>query len=243
MSIRSRTTIAVACAAAALLGGGARAGTAGDGGSGTYTSSGTSYYVILFNAGTTRWMYFHVVGPPGTVFVAGETAAETSARCVVGQPNGLPNEIECGPLAMSVAPAGLHLTFVATTTAPVACGAPFELDVSSAGAAPLTRVDDVTYAGTCAALQPGAVTRPTIHGTARVGSVLTATAPVWNTQPTSVAYRWQLCTRVGCRSINGATKLTLRLDRRYRGRSVRIVATATVGGVTVTSASKAVAVR
>jgi hypothetical protein len=83
MTIRSRTTIAVACAAAALVGAGAHAGTAGDGGSGTYTSSGTSYYVILFNAGTTRWTYFHVVGPPGTVFVAGETAAETTARCVV----------------------------------------------------------------------------------------------------------------------------------------------------------------
>jgi hypothetical protein len=243
MAIRFRTTIAVACAAAALLGAGARAGTAGDGGSGTYTSSGTSYYMILFNAGTTRWMTFRVVGPPGTVFVAGETAAETSARCVVGQPNGLPNEIECGPLAMSVAPPGLHLTFVATTTAPVACRAPFELDVSSTGTEPLTRVDDVTSAGSCATLAPRAVTRPAIHGTPTVGSVLTATAPVWNVQPASVAYRWQLCSAGSCSPIKGATKRTLRLDRRYRGRRVRIVATATAGGVTVTSASKAVAVR
>jgi hypothetical protein len=243
MSIRLRTTIAVACAAVALLGAGAHAGTAGDGGSGTYTSSGTSYYMILFNAGTTRWMFFHLVGPPGTVFVAGETAAETSARCVVGQPNGLQNEIECGPLAMSVAPAGLHLTFVATTTAPVACRAPFELDVSSTGTGPLTRVDDVTYAGSCATLEPGAVTRPMIHGTPTAGSVLTATAPVWNVRPASVAYRWQLCSAAGCSAIKGATKLTLRLDRRYRGHSVRIVATATVGGATITSASKAVTVR
>jgi hypothetical protein len=242
MSIRSRTTIALA-AAVALLGAGARAGTAADGGSGTYTSSGTSYYMVLFNAGTTRWMFFHVVGPPGTVFVAGETAAETTARCVVGQPNGLPNEIECGPLAMNVAPPGLHLTFVATTTAPVACRSPFELDVSSTGTAPLTRVDDVTYGGSCATLKPGAVTRPAIHGVPKVGSVLTATAPVWNVQPTSVVYRWQLCTAAGCSPITGATKLTLTLQRRYRGRSVRIVATATVGGVAVTSASKAVAVR
>jgi hypothetical protein len=238
-----RAFVAVACAAVGLIGAGARAGTAGDGGSGTYTSSGTSDYMVLFNAGTTRWMFFHLVGPPGTVFVAGETAAETSARCVVGQPNGLPNEIECGPLAMSVAPAGLHLTFVATTTAPVACRAPFELDVSSTGAAPLTRVDDVTYAGSCATLEPAAVTRPTIHGTPTAGSVLTATAPVWNVQPASVAYRWQLCSAAGCAAIRGATKLTLRLDRRDRGHRVRIVATATVGGVTITSASKAVAVR
>lgn len=238
-----RATVAGACAALALLGAGARAGTAGDGGSGTYTSSGTSYYMILFNAGTTRWMYFHLVGPPGTVFVAGETAAETSARCVVGQPNGMANEIECGPLAMSVAPAGLHLTFVATTTAPVACRAPFELDVSSTGIAPFTRVDDVTYAGSCATLKPGVVTRPAIHGTPTVGSVLTATAPVWSVQPTSVAYRWQLCTHARCSSIRGATRLTLRLDRRYEGHSVRIVATATVGGVTMTSVSKAIAVR
>ena len=243
MSIRLRTTIAVACAAVTLVGAGAHAGTAGDGGSGTYTSSGTSYYMILFNAGTTRWMFFHLVGPPGTVFVAGETAAETSARCVVGQPNGLPNEIECGPLAQNVAPPGLQLTFVATTTAPVACRAPFELDVSSTATGPLTRVDDVTYAGSCATLKPVAVTRPTIHGTPRVGSVLTATAPVWSVQPTSVAYRWQLCARAGCSSITGATTLTLRLERRYRGHSVRIVATATVDDVTITSASKAVAVR
>ena len=238
-----RALVAVACAAVALLGAGARAGTAGDGGSGTYTSSGTSYYMVLFNAGTTRWMFFHLVGPPGTVFVAGETAAETTARCVVGQPNGSPNEIECGPLAMNVAPPGLHLTFVATTTAPVACRAPFELDVSSTGTAPFTRVDDVTYAGSCATLKPAAVTRPTIHGTPTVGSVLTATPPVWNVKPASVAYRWQLCSAAGCSPIKGATKLTLRLDRRYRGRSVRIVATATVGGVKITSASKAVAVR
>jgi hypothetical protein len=237
-----RMLVAVACATAVLLGAGAHAGTAADGGSGTYTASGTSYYMVLFNAGTTRWMFFHLVGPPGTVFVAGETAAETSARCVVGQPNGLPNEIECGPLAMNVAPAGLHLTFVATTTAPVACRAPFELDVSSTGIAPFTRVDDVTYAGSCATLKPGAVTRPTIHGTPTVGSVLTATAPVWNVQPTRVAYRWQLCA-ASCSWIRGATKLTLRLGPRYAGHSVRIVATATVNGVTMTSASKVIAVR
>ena len=238
-----RALVAVACAAVAILGASARAGTADDGGSGTYTASGTSYYMVLFNAGTTRWMFFHLVAPPGTVFVAGETAAETTARCVVGQPNGLPNEIECGPLAMNVAPAGLHLTFVATTTAPVACRAPFELDVSSTGTGPLTRVDDVTYAGSCATLKPGAVTRPAIHGTPTVGSVLTATAPVWNVQPASVAYRWQRCSASGCSAIKSATKLTLRLDQRDRGHSVRIVATATVGGVTITSASKAVAVR
>ncbi len=243
MTIRLRTTIAVMFAVVALLGAAAHAGTAGDGGSGTYTSSGISYYMVLLNAGTTRWTYFHVVGPPDTVFVAGETAAEFTARCVVGQPNGLPNEIECGPLAMNVAPPGLHLTFVATTTAPVACRSPFELDVSSTGTGPLTRVDDVTYAGSCATLKPAAVTRPAIHGAPRVGSVLTATAPVWNAQPTSVAYRWQLCSAAGCSTIKGATRLTLKLQRRYRGQSVRVVATATVGGVTVTSASKAVAVR
>jgi hypothetical protein len=144
---------------------------------------------------------------------------------------------------MNVAPPGLHLTFVATTTAPVACRAPFELDVSSTGTAPLTRVEDVTYAGSCATLKPGAVTHPTLHGTPTVGNVLTATAAVWNVQPTRVAYRWQLCSAAGCSPIRGATKLTLELDRRYRGHSVRIVATATVSGVTITSASKAVSVR
>jgi hypothetical protein len=66
---------------------------------------------------------------------------------------------------------------------------------------------------------------------------------VWSAEPTSVAYRWQLCSVASCSSIKGATKLTLRLERRYLGRSVRIVATATVDGLTVTSVSKAIAVR
>jgi len=237
-----RATAAAVCACLALLGAGAEAATAADGGSGTYTVTGRLYYFVLVNSGTTPWQFFALVGPAGTTFFAGETATETSARCVAGQPDGQADEIACGPLSANAAPPGLHVTFVATLTAPAACGASFQLEVSSVGM-PFTRVGDVTYAGSCAAAAPAAVTPPTLHGTATVGSILTATTPTWSAPPTHVSYQWQLCTATSCASIKGATKLTLELDKRDAGHTVCIVATATVGGVTVTSASKRVAVR
>jgi hypothetical protein len=220
----------------------AQAGAAADGGSGTYTAFGQSYDFNLFNAGTTPWQYFYLVGPAGTSFVGGANSAESTARCVVGQPDGRTDEIECGPLSANLLPPLAHLAFVATLRAPVACGAPFELYVSSTGTPPFTRAGDLTFAGSCTA-QPRAVAPPSIHGLPTVGRTLTATPPVWSATPTRVAYQWQRCTRTRCSAIAGATRLTLTLGRRDANRAVRIVATATVDGTRITSRSGTIAVR
>jgi hypothetical protein len=69
----------------------------------------------------------------GASFVGGANAAEATARCVPAQPDGLANEIECGPLSPSLSPPTAHFGFVATLRAPVACGASFQLEVSANG--------------------------------------------------------------------------------------------------------------
>jgi hypothetical protein len=213
---------------------------AADGGSGTYTATQRTYYFTLFNSGTTAWQYFVLTGPPGASFIGGTTGIENSAHCVPGQPDGVANEIECGPLNTVMS---AHLGFVATLAAPVSCGAPFRLDVSSNAAASFIRVGDATFSGSCAAMAPGARTPPTIRGTPTVGRTLTATPPTWSETPARVAYRWQRCTKTGCASIADATKLSLKLTRREAGSAVRIVAIATFDAEQVESASKRVAVR
>jgi hypothetical protein len=214
-----------------------------DGGSGTYFTQGLSAYFVLTNTGTAAWQSFYVVGPPGTTFVGGANTAEITARCVAGQPGGLPNEIECGPLSANVAPAHLQMTFAATLTAPVACGATFQLAVSSTGTLPFTQAGTVTPSGSCNTAPPAAVTPPRLHGTAAAGHVLHATAPTWSSAPTSATYRWQRCTGTVCRTIPRATGLTLRLTSRDAGSSVRFVATATIDGATAVSRSAKLAVR
>lgn len=204
----------------------AGAASASDGGSGTYTATGSTYYFVFFNDGTTAWQYFYLVGPPGTRFVGGGTISEASPRCAVGEPEARPDEIECGPL-----------------TAPVACGSPFQLYVSSTGAAPFTRVGDAVFAGGCAATRLHALTPPAIQGTAVVGHTLRATPPVWSATPGRVSYRWQRCSKQACSSIRGARTLSLALTRPDRGRAVRLVATATLGGATVASRSGKLVVR
>jgi hypothetical protein len=90
---------------------------------------------------------------------------------------------------------------------------------------------------------PKALTPPLIVGGATVGSTLRATAPRWSATPSRVRYQWQLCTAVGCKPIVGATMRTLKLKPSYAGKSVRIVATATIAGKTVKSTSKKIAVK
>jgi hypothetical protein len=211
--------------------------TASDGGSGTYTATGRSYYFAFFNSGTTAWQFFTVVGPPGTTFLGGANATETSARCVVGPPD----EIACGPLSASIAPPLGHMAFAATLASPVACGAPFAFYVSSTNGSTFTRVGDLTFTGSCA-LTLHATAPPVINGVPVAGRTLTATPPVWSTTPTRMTYRWQRCTKSRCSAIAGATTLRLKLARRDRGHTVRIVATATVGGATATSSSERLAV-
>jgi hypothetical protein len=215
---------------------------AADGGSGTYTSSGDSYDFNLFNSGTTTWQYFILIGPRETSFVGGANAAEQSARCLPGQPDGLANEIECGPLSPNVSPPNAHFGFVATLLAPVACGASFQLEVSSNGTSSFTRVGDAVSTGSCGAAPARAVRAPVVHGRPVVGHTLVAAAPVWSATPASVRYQWQRCTATSCARISGATKLELRLTPRDARHSVRIVATAAINGQTVDATSKKVAV-
>jgi hypothetical protein len=215
---------------------------AGDGGSGTYSVTGEAYAFNLVNSGTTAWQYFYLVGPTGTSFVGGATAGEITVRCVAGQPDGQTNEIECGPISAAGLAPGAHIVFVATVAAPAACGAAFQLDVSS-GSPPFTKVADATASGTCAASTPEVVRPPTLRGTAVAGSRLTASAPTWSEPPARVSYQWQLCTGTGCHPIKGATALMLELTKRDAGQSVRLVAAATVEGVNLTTMSKKLAIR
>jgi hypothetical protein len=238
-------TVICACALPASAGAATaqpeRAGT--DGGAGTYLAQGRSTYFVLTNTGTAAWQAFYVVGPPGTTFIAGANTAEITAKCVAGQPDGLPNEIECGPLSANVAPAHGQMTFAATLAAPVACGATFELAVSSTGVLPFTLAGEVGRSGACPAASPAALTQPRLHGTPAVGRAVAAMPPTWNATPTSVVYRWQRCTRDACTPIANANRLVLRLTARDAGHSIRLVATATIDDTTVVSRSAKLAVR
>jgi hypothetical protein len=216
--------------------------TAGEGSS-AYTSIGRTYYFDLSNPDLAAWQSFVVVAPPGTSFVGGATAGENTARCVVGQPDGQAEEIECGPLSPNAVPRLAHIMFVATVSAPAVCGAPFELEVGTTAGPPFTRVGDVTEAGSCAPAEPTAIGRPTLYGKPVVGSIVRATPPTWSATPTHVDYHWERCTTAACTPIAGAAGLTVKLTRRDAGRALRLVATAIIDGVTVKSDSKKLAIR
>lgn len=200
-----------------------------------------TYDFVLLNGGSTAWQSFVIVGPAGTTFVGGATVGEITARCVAGQPDGFANEIECGPLSGSGVAPGARVVFAGTLSTGSGCGATFQLEVSPTGAAPFAAAGDATPVAGCAASPPGALAPPGIRGTARVGRTLTVAAATWTAAPSHVAYQWQRCADSRCRTIS--TKRTLVLTRADAGRTVRVVAVATIGGSEVTSVSKPVAVR
>jgi hypothetical protein len=243
VSLADSTLLGAAVAAASLVLVGSAAAAPMDGGSGTYTSTAATYDFNLFNSGPAAWQYFIVVGTADTRFVGGTTGNESSARCVVGQPDGQANEIECGPMSTTVIPPSGHIAFVATLSAFPVCGAPFQLYASSTGTLPFSRVGDATFSGSCAAAPPQALTPPSLEGVPAAGHTLTARAPTWSSTPTSVTYQWQLCTAASCIPIKGATRLTLKLPKRTSGHSVRIASTATFDGHIVESFSKRIAIR
>jgi len=70
---------------------------------------------------------------------------------------------------------------------------------------------------------------PTLSGTAKRGSMLTATAGTWTGAGNSYAYQWQRCTSSGatCQSITGQTALTYTLTHDDEAQTVRLMMTAT----------------
>jgi hypothetical protein len=71
---------------------------------------------------------------------------------------------------------------------------------------------------------------------------LHATAAVWSATPARVVDQWQRCTAHGCVRIRGANGLKLKLTGADAGHSVRIVATGTLAGASVTSTSRKILV-
>lgn len=96
----------------------------------------------------------------------------------------------------------------------------------------------ITYTAPPQTLRP-----PKVTGTAQVGSVLRVGPPRWSATPTSIHYRWQLCTGGRCAAIAGATGRGLRVSQRFSGRSIRVVVIAQFGMSRVTSTSGRVGVR
>jgi Domain of unknown function DUF11 len=90
---------------------------------------------------------------------------------------------------------------------------------------------------------PHVLTAPAVTGAAVVGHVLHVTAPRWSAKPTTVAYRWQVCSTKACSAISRATAAWLRVIRAFVGRRVRAVVTTAFGGMTVQARSPLVRVR
>ncbi|MET0303886.1 MAG: S8 family serine peptidase [Microbacteriaceae bacterium] len=87
---------------------------------------------------------------------------------------------------------------------------------------------------------PVNVTPPTVEGTAKVGSTLTATPGEWDSAELEFAYQWQ---RDGV-DIDGATAATYKVAKADQGAALSVVVTATnADGVSASAASEAVTVK
>ena len=99
-------------------------------------------------------------------------------------------------------------------------------------------------AASAVAAPPENTVAPTISGTAREGSSLTASRGTWTNSPTSYTFAWQRCTSDGvtCVPISGASASTYALQPADVGRTVRVAVTAVNadGRDTVTSEPTAV---
>lgn len=90
---------------------------------------------------------------------------------------------------------------------------------------------------------PRTLRPPKVTGAAQVGSVVRIAPARWSATPTSIRYRWQLCTGGRCAAIAGATGKALRVTQRFAGRSIRAVVIAQFGTTRVTSTSARVGIR
>jgi len=84
-------------------------------------------------------------------------------------------------------------------------------------------------AAAASAASPQNSASPTISGTAKEGSILTAANGTWSNSPTSYAYQWQRCATDGtaCGDITGATKQTYTLASGDVHHTIRVQVTAT----------------
>jgi hypothetical protein len=83
-------------------------------------------------------------------------------------------------------------------------------------------------AGVASAAAPANTAKPTISGTDKSGSTLTADPGSWSNSPTSFTYRWRRCATDGseCDAITGATKKTYVLTLSDVHHTVRVSVTA-----------------
>lgn len=84
------------------------------------------------------------------------------------------------------------------------------------------------FAGAAVASVPANTARPTISGTDKDGSTLTASTGSWSNSPTSFSYRWRRCADDGtsCSDISGATGKSYRLVSADVLHVIRVVVTA-----------------
>lgn len=82
--------------------------------------------------------------------------------------------------------------------------------------------------GVAAAAPPENTAPPTLSGTAREGSTLTAARGTWTNSPTTYLYTWQRCESDGtdCANIQGATGSIYTVADADVGRTVRVLVTA-----------------
>jgi hypothetical protein len=91
---------------------------------------------------------------------------------------------------------------------------------------------DYAYSRPTEVVRPGAPVNssiPGVSGSARVGSVLSASPGTWRgASPMQFAYRWQACdAAAACVDLPGQTASSLRVDASTVGRRLRVVVTAT----------------
>ena len=101
----------------------------------------------------------------------------------------------------------------------------WKLAVVAALAAAVTGI----FAAVASAAAPVNTASPTISGTAKVGSTLTANDGTWSNSPASFAYQWQRCASDGtsCGDITGASSKTYVPVTGDVGHALRVVVTAT----------------
>src|SRR5581483_10260936 len=86
-----------------------------------------------------------------------------------------------------------------------------------------------SFAAAARAAAPANTSAPTISGTPKEGSTLTANDGTWTNSPTSFTYQWQRCASDGraCGDITGATTKTYVPTSGDVGHALRVVVTAT----------------